>query len=103
MDLFHIKPVTVPIEDRIEVAVEAILQLFMKGVACVVPLSGGKDSSITLMLAFWAAQRAKAAGKTPLLCIINADTGVEQPLVHQHVRQELVKAKAYADRLGIRA
>ncbi len=103
MDLFHIKPVTVPIEDRIEVAVEAILQLFMKGVACVVPLSGGKDSSITLMLAFWAAQRAKAAGKTPLLCIINADTGVEQPLVHQHVRQELAKAKAYADRLGIRA
>ena len=44
MDLFQIAPVSVPIEERIEVAVNAIFQLFMNGMACVVPLSGGKDS-----------------------------------------------------------
>ena len=103
MDLFQIAPVSVPIEERIEVAVNAIFQLFMNGMACVVPLSGGKDSGCTLMLAFWAAQRAQAAGKTPVLCILNADTGVESPVVHQHVREELAKAKAYADHLGIRS
>lgn len=102
MDLFYIKPVSVPIEERIEAAIGAILQLFMMDAPCVVPASGGKDSTVVLMLSLWAAERAIAAGKTPVLCILNADTGVEQPIVVQHVRQELALAKAYAEAIGVR-
>ena len=102
MDLFYIKPVFVSVEDRIEEAVGAILRLFMQDMPCCVPSSGGKDSTVVLMLTLWAAERAIAAGKTPVLWVLNADTGVEQPLVRQHVRQELAKAKAFAAALGIR-
>ena len=106
MDLFKannilLKVVSVPIEERIEQAINAIQQLFARGVVPCVAFSGGKDSTALLMLAIMAAERAVEAGLKPILWVLNTDTGVESPVVWHHARSELHKASVFAEERGI--
>lgn len=109
MDLFEekvvrfIKPVVVSIEERIEAAVNTLYDLFMQDVPQAIAFSAGKDSTAVLILSIWAGKKAVANGKTPVMWIVNADTGVENPIVSAHARTELQKAKAYAVQSGINA
>ena len=106
MDLFQmhsitLKVVSVTIEERIEQAINAINQLFARGVVPCVAFSGGKDSTVLLMLAIMAAEKAAEAGQRPVLWVLNADTGVESPVVWKHAQTELSKAAAFAKERGI--
>ena len=106
MDLFEqksisIKVVQVTIEERIEQAVNAIFVLYQRGLMPCVAFSGGKDSTVLLMLALMAAEKAIKAGLQGALWVLNADTGVESPIVWKHARDELARAAAYAEDRGI--
>lgn len=103
MDLFHvpIKAVSISVEELIESAITVICDLFIANVVCCVGMSGGKDSTLTLMLTLWSAQRAILRGTKPVVWVLNADTGVESPVIAKHLKSDLDKAAAYAASHGI--
>lgn len=93
--------VSVSVEERMDAAIAVLFDLFMKGTILSSSYSGGKDSTCLLILAMMAAEKAVAAGGKPALWILNADTGVENPLVTKIVKSELRKAVKYGRAHGI--
>lgn len=91
-------PSEMPLEEKIEIAVEAISALFRLKKSVSLACSFGKDSSILLMLALVALERTLQQGYTfPTLFVQNADTGLENPVVADHVNSEIRKLLDYAE------
>ena len=77
-------------------AVQRIKVLFMAGHPCSVSFSSGKDSSELLDITFTAALLAKSDGAEPYILVLTSDTGIENPEITQHVKEESKKIKEYA-------
>lgn len=100
--LFPVEFVFIPIEERIDAAIKAILTLFMRDVIICVAFSGGKDSSVVANLVLTAAAIAVQTGKEPSIIVSSSDTRIENPEVVEHVRQELARMGGFARAKGIR-
>lgn len=84
-----------------EKAIRTILALMVAGHPICVSYSGGKDSSTVLQLVLCAALRALALGTRPFIAVVTADTKIENPEISAHVKSELAKVKAFADKYGL--
>jgi DNA sulfur modification protein DndC len=63
--------------------------------------SAGKDSSLVVMFALMAAAEVMIeTGQCPPILLTHGNTGVENPLVAQHARDDFKKMHAYAERFG---
>lgn len=100
--LFPVEFVSIPIEERIDAAIKAILTLFMRDVIICVAFSGGKDSSVVANLVLTAAAIAVQKGKEPSIIVSSSNTRIENPEVVEHVRQELARMGGFARAKGIR-
>ena len=101
IDLFGYANVMPSVEERVETAKKALTALFEKSAPCVVAYSGGKDSSTVLSLALNAAAEFVATGRKALVVITSSDTRVENPEVAGHIREEIAKAREFAQKHGI--
>lgn len=90
-----------PIEDKVDRAIRAILNLLEAGHPLVLAYSGGKDSSMVAALALHAAELYHAAGGKPLVVVTTGDTLVESPEVTEHYRAELARMRAFGRRYGL--
>jgi len=81
--------------------VSILLGLLRQGRPLVVAWSGGKDSSVTLDLAFRAALRARDEGLTPRIVVSHADTGVENPEMRMHCLMERGLIRRFAKANGL--
>lgn len=90
------------LEDQIDAAVQAVLNLMREGHPITPAYSGGKDSSLVCAIALQAGILAKAEGIEPLMIhVITSDTLVESPEVSMHYRSELRKMEAFGRKHGI--
>lgn len=90
------------VEEMLDRAVQAILQLMRDGHPIAPAYSGGKDSSLVCAVALQAAVLAKEEGIGPLLIhVVTSDTLVESPEVASHYRSELRKMEAFGRKHGI--
>lgn len=89
------------LNQRIETAVDMLSGLLAEQplrVAC----SGGKDSSVCLVLAMRAARSLIASGREPMPVILSSsDTGVENPEVSRLLRSLHDSALRYGDEIGL--
>lgn len=94
--------VEVSFEQKLFNSVSAIKQQVMEGRHLVVAWSGGKDSSVTLNLAFTALRELKAAGVSfPTLHVIHSNTKLENPVVEAYNQGEIKSIEAYARAAGV--
>ena len=103
MDLFipaEIRKV-VPLEQRIDEAVDALLRLMRQGTPLCAAFSSGKDSSAMMVVFFMAAEKALEEGIEPRLMVLHSDTRIENPIIHKLARSEMDKIRAHARKLGI--
>lgn len=77
IELFHIGELVFSIEERIDKALAAIVDLFMQARPVCISYSGGKDSSVVAALALHAATVAKERGAVPFVVVTVSDTLVE--------------------------
>lgn len=64
--------------------------------------SGGKDSSVTLNLAFTALKELRAEGhEMPMLFVVHSDTRMENPVIHTFNKHQIRQIRAYAKKSGI--
>lgn len=101
IELFPLHLLKVAIEERITLAIQSIVRLFMHGQPVVVAFSGGKDSSVVAALTLHAALEAKSAGASPLVVVTTGDTAVENPEITIHYRAELEKVRRFGEEHGI--
>ncbi|WP_323745066.1 hypothetical protein [Noviherbaspirillum malthae] len=103
LPLFFQEPaVSVPIETLIERALATIAALFAQSIPCVIPFSGGKDSSTVANLVLTAAKQAAIKGHRPFVIASTSNTQVENPEVERHYARELRKMAAFAQANNIR-
>ncbi|HBO7965313.1 TPA: phosphoadenosine phosphosulfate reductase family protein [Pseudomonas aeruginosa] len=89
-------------DEKVKAAVEAIKQQVREGRRLVVAWSGGKDSSVTLNLAFTALRDLIAKGHSvPALHVIHSNTGLENPVIEIYNKGQIRAIKAYAKTAGI--
>ncbi|ELC0893193.1 phosphoadenosine phosphosulfate reductase family protein, partial [Pseudomonas aeruginosa] len=89
-------------DEKVKAAVEAIKQQVREGRRLVVAWSGGKDSSVTLNLAFTALRDLIAEGHSvPALHVIHSNTGLENPVIEIYNKGQIRAIKAYAKTAGI--
>ncbi len=87
---------------KVVTAYGLLLQLFQRDQLVSVAWSGGKDSTVCLLLAVRAYHDAVARfGLTLPLVVTSADTGIENPVVHFHWMQMIAYLQAYAERHGL--
>lgn len=72
------------IEDKVQLATDAITRILEEGRPLVVAFSSGKDSSTLANLSLNAAKQFAARGGTPMVLINTGDTLVENPELVQH-------------------
>ncbi|WP_200338562.1 phosphoadenosine phosphosulfate reductase domain-containing protein [Rhodovibrio sodomensis] len=85
------------VETLFETSVEAVERLFADGELVAVAYSGGKDSTAVLIAAVEALRRHVARGGSPLpLAVLHNDTGIENPEVRRHARDQLNQLETYA-------
>lgn len=101
IELFPVHLLQVSIEDRIALAIQSILRLFMHGQPVVVAFSGGKDSSVVAAVTLHAALQAKELGAIPFVVVTTGDTEVENPEIVAHYRAELAKMRKFGEEHGI--
>lgn len=106
LDLFEDEPASqepeLSVEEMLDRAVQAILQLMRDGHPVSPAYSGGKDSSLVCALTLQAAVLAKEEGIDPLLIhVVTSDTLVESPEVARHYRSELRKMAVFGREHGI--
>ncbi|MDH1930472.1 phosphoadenosine phosphosulfate reductase family protein [Pseudomonas sp. GD03696] len=89
-------------EDKVQDAIAAIKQQVIDGRHLVVAWSGGKDSSVTLNLAFTALRELKADGiEIPTLHAIHSRTGIDNPVVELYNKGQIKSIEAYGEASGI--
>ncbi|WP_323601093.1 phosphoadenosine phosphosulfate reductase family protein [Pseudomonas putida] len=89
-------------EDKVHDAIAAIKQQVIDGRHLVVAWSGGKDSSVTLNLAFTALRELKADGiEIPTLHAIHSRTGIDNPVVELYNKGQIKSIEAYGEASGI--
>lgn len=112
MQLFDIptsagQPVTIELaplslESKVSGALAAIKQQVLAGMHLVVAWSGGKDSSVTLNLAFTALRQLIAEGfKAPALHVVHSNTGLENPVIEIFNQGQIKAIKEYAKSTGV--
>lgn len=101
MDLFEIKGVLPDLNFLVERAKMAIADLFRKGHPICIAWSSGKDSSAVLALTLETALEVKAQGIEPRIVVCSSDTGMENPEIAAHVRDEARKVMRYAQANGL--
>lgn len=103
LPLFFQEPaVSVPIEILISNALATLGALFADSVPCVIPFSGGKDSSTVANLVLTAAKLAASKGQKPFVVATTSNTLVENPECEKHYVRELGKMSAFARSHNIR-
>ncbi|WP_236043016.1 phosphoadenosine phosphosulfate reductase family protein [Pseudomonas arcuscaelestis] len=98
------RPSTVELsfDQKVVAAITAIKQQVLAGRHLVVAWSGGKDSSVTLNLAFTALRELKAEGvEIPTLHCIHSDTRMENPRVLMYNKGQIKSIEAHAVATGI--
>ena len=82
-------------DEKVKAAVEAIKQQVREGRRLVVAWSGGKDSSVTLNLAFTALRDLIAEGHSvPALHVIHSNTVIENPVIEIYNKGQIRAIKA---------
>lgn len=90
--------------EKVTIAIAAIKAQVRIGRHPVVAWSGGKDSSVTLALAFAAFRELIAEGVTvPTLHIIHSDTLIENPVVAAYNKRQIKRIEQYSKESGIAA
>lgn len=85
-----------PLDDKIAIAVAALMTLLRLGKTIVVCCSFGKDSSVCLALALMALKQAKEEGlKHPRAWVLHSDTGIENPIISGYAHGEIAKLRSY--------
>lgn len=98
LDDFHL------LEEYEHSAHDAIMEILRAQRKLIVAYSGGKDSTVMLLMALNAARLLREQGIAfPSILISHGDTGIENPSVVALVRNELRKASAYAKAHGFEA
>lgn len=88
--------------DKINGAIEAVKRVVRVGKQPVVAWSGGKDSSVTLNIAFTAIRELATEGfSVPTLNVMHSDTRMENPVIHCYNQSQMQKMQAYASDVGI--
>lgn len=89
-------------EEKVALAVAAIKQQVLQGRHLVVAWSGGKDSSVTLSLAFTALRELRANGHVvPQLHVVHANTTLENPVIEAYNNGQVKSVAAYAKSSGL--
>lgn len=95
--------VTMSVDERVDIAVATIRQLFEEGIPCCVAFSGGKDASTVADLTLTAARLCVGRTKRPPLVIITtSDTMAENPEIAEHYLRDMQKMVAYGAKHGFR-
>ncbi|MBG6083052.1 phosphoadenosine phosphosulfate reductase domain-containing protein [Rubrivivax gelatinosus] len=102
IELFGMDEVLPSIEELVESAMAAIMNLFLEGRPVICAFSGGKDSSVVAALTLNTAAAYAAQGGKPFVIFTTGDTLVENPEIVEHYRAELAKAREFGKRHGIR-
>lgn len=83
-------------DEKLRSAIDVIKGILRQGKRCVVAVSFGKDSSVTLAITLMAMRDLKGEGfAVPELHVMNSDT-LENPVVHSYSKGEIRKLKQYA-------
>lgn len=91
-------------DEKVAIAIAAIKAQVLVGRHPVVAWSGGKDSSVTLALAFAAFRELIAEGvAVPTLHIIHSDTLIENPVVAAYNKRQIKRIEQYSKESGIAA
>lgn len=84
------------VADPVAAAIFAIESVLLSDKALALAYSSGKDSSTVANLAFTAALNVKRrTGHCPPIHVLNADTGVESPVVRALADQELARMRSF--------
>jgi len=84
-------------EEVIERGKNRIRKVLMAGHPAVLAFSSGKDSTVLVALALYAAREIVEEGHAcPPLIVLHGDTGIEQPEVSRLAKAEIQKMEAYA-------
>ncbi len=96
------KVAVVSYEQKVRSAIHAIKQQVIDGSHLSVAWSGGKDSSVTLNLAFSALAELKAEGLSiPTLHVVHSNTRMENPRVEAYNKGQIKSMQAFAEASGI--
>ncbi|MFW4982381.1 phosphoadenosine phosphosulfate reductase family protein [Pseudomonas aeruginosa] len=88
--------------EKIAGAVEAVKRVVRAGKQPVVAWSGGKDSSVTLNIAFTAIRELATEGfAVPTLNVMHSDTRMENPVIHCYNQSQMQQMQTYAKAAGI--
>lgn len=104
MDLFvpkEVRVVDVPLETRLEESVATLAQLMRDNMPIACAFSGGKDSTALMVVWFMAVVRVLAEGGRPRMLVLNANTGIENPVISAVAYAEMARMQTYAKRLGV--
>lgn len=94
--------VDVSFEEKMLGAVAAIKQQVLDGRHLLICWSGGKDSTVTLNLAFTALRELQAEGAAfPTLHVLHSRTKLDNPVVETYNKGQIKSIEAYAQRAGI--
>ncbi|WHT75603.1 phosphoadenosine phosphosulfate reductase family protein [Pseudomonas rhodesiae] len=94
--------VTLSFDEKVRSAIDAIKQQVINGANLSVAWSGGKDSSVTLNLAYSALSELKAEGvEVPTLHLVNSNTRMENPRIDQYNKGQIKSIEAFAKSAGI--
>ncbi|WP_432263131.1 phosphoadenosine phosphosulfate reductase family protein [Cupriavidus sp. TMH.W2] len=102
IELFRLEDLLISVEERIDMALAAVVAMFAGHHPAVIAFSGGKDSTVVAALVLHGAIKAKSAGFDPLIVVTTGDTMVESPEVTSHYRAEMAKMRRFAKEHGIR-
>ena len=102
IELFRVDEVMPSIEERVESATAAIMNLFREGRPVIIAYSGGKDSGTVAALTLNTAAAYAAQGGKPFVILTTGDTLVENPEIVEHYHAELAKAREFGKKHGIR-
>ncbi|WP_415912435.1 phosphoadenosine phosphosulfate reductase family protein [Neptuniibacter sp. QD37_11] len=92
------------IEDKAKASMDVIKHYLAEGYALCVAWSGGKDSSVMLMLALNAMREfveEHGLSRCPQMVVLHGDTLVENPVLSAYAHMELAKIRVFAAEHGL--
>lgn len=96
-------PAVEAFDEKLANAIAAVAAVMLNNHCIVIGYSGGKDSSSCVVIVFLAALQLLKQGITPPhIVVLNADTKVDNPEVDMHIRGELTKMVAFAEKHGLK-